>query len=297
MNSISSFSVFVLVAEERSLVAAGRAMGISASAVGKRVGALEDSLGVRLFHRSTRSVTLTAEGEIFLIRSRRILAEIEAVRVELSEQNLAPRGRLRVSLPLVADPFLQVLTQYKITYPLVDLHLEFTDRRVNVIEEGFDVVIRTGEADDSLLTTKALGAFEMILVASPSYLEKNGTPLCIGELQRHACIRFRFPSTGKLQDWWLPEDQLGENFQIPTSLVCNNQEARIRFAADGVGIAYVPDFAAHELLREGKLVRVLGGIPTRRDIFRAMWPSGNHTTPKLRTFVDFLAQRLFLQTS
>ena len=113
MESISAINVFVQVAETRSLVAAGRILGVSASAIGKRVGALEEQLGVRLFHRSTRSITLTAEGTMFLERSRRILAEIEAAQTELSQVHMSPRGRLRVSLPQVGEPFLSVLAQFK----------------------------------------------------------------------------------------------------------------------------------------------------------------------------------------
>lgn len=148
----SAINVFVQVAETRSFAAAGRLLGISASAVGKRVSALEEQLGVRLFHRSTRSVALTAEGGLFLERSRRILGEIEAAQAELSQVNLSPRGRLKVSLPLVAEPFLSVMAQFKQAYPDVDLDLEFTDRRVDVIDEGFDAVIRSGDAPDSRLT-------------------------------------------------------------------------------------------------------------------------------------------------
>ena len=157
MESLSGFVVFVQVAETRSFVAAGRLLGVSASAVGKRVVRLEEKLGVRLFHRSTRSVTLTAEGALFLERSRRILAEIEAAELELSQATATPRGRLRVSLPMGSSLVLPVLGEFMRHYPDIELDLDFSDRMVDVIEEGFDAVVRTGEPSDSRLSSKRLG--------------------------------------------------------------------------------------------------------------------------------------------
>lgn len=293
MESISAINVFVQVAETRSFVAAGRLLGVSASAIGKRVSALEDQLGVRLFHRSTRSVALTAEGALFLKRSRRILAEVEAAQAELSQVNQSPRGRLRVSLPLVAEPFLSVIAQFKQTYPDVDLDLEFTDRQVDVIEEGFDAVIRSADTPDSRLTTRRLGSFRMLLVGSPGYLATRGIPQTISDLAQHACIQFRFPNTGKLQVWPLYQDAAEAEFQLPASIVCNNLETRIFFALSGLGIAYLPDFAIAPYLADGRLIQVLTSCSEPGAAFRIMWPSGKHFSAKMRAFIDFLAERLF----
>jgi DNA-binding transcriptional LysR family regulator len=142
MDSLNGFVVFVQVAEMRSFVAAGRHLGVSASAVGKSIARLEDKLGVRLFHRSTRSITLTAEGHLLLERSRRILAEIEAAQQELTQAAERPVGRLRLSLPLVGSLVLPVLGDFMRQYPQIQLDLEFTDRMVDVIAEGYDAVLR-----------------------------------------------------------------------------------------------------------------------------------------------------------
>jgi len=288
-----AINVFVQVAETRSFVAAGRLLGISASAVGKRVSALEVQLGVRLFHRSTRSVALTAEGALFLERSRRILGEIEAAQAELSQVNLSPRGRLKVSLPLVAEPFLSVMAQFKQAYPDVDLDLEFTDRRVDVIDEGFDAVIRSGDAPDSRLTTRRLGSFGMLLVGSPEYLARCGTPETARDLSQHACIQFRYPNTGKLQVWPLDQEEVAADFQLSTAIVCNNLETRIFFALQGLGIAYLPDFAIRQHLAAGRLMHVMPSCSESDTTFRIMWPSGKHFAPRLRVFIDFLYERLF----
>jgi DNA-binding transcriptional LysR family regulator len=289
----SAINVFVQVAETRSFVAAGRRLGISASAIGKRVSALEEQLGVRLFHRSTRSVALTAEGALFLQRGRRVLEELEAAQAELSQVNLSPRGRLKVSLPLVAEPFLSVMAQFKQAYPDVDLDLEFTDRRVDVIDEGFDAVIRTGDAPDSRLTARRLGSFSMMLVGSPDYLARRGTPEKASDLTQHACIQFRYQNTGKLQVWPLDLQEIAADIQLSTAVVCNNLEARIYFALQGLGIAYLPDFAIRQHLAADRLMHVLPNCSEADTTFRIMWPSGKHFAPRLRVFIDFLCERLF----
>ena len=289
MDSLNGFVVFVQVADTRSFVAAGRLLGISASAVGKSVVRLEEKLGVRLFHRSTRSVTLTAEGAMFLERSRRILAEIEAAQSELSQAAGAPRGRLRVSLPLVSPLMLPVIGQFMVDYPEIELDLDFTDRLVDVIEDGFDVVIRTGEPSDSRLSARKLGTFRLLLVASPHYLAVRGTPQVPADLLQHNCLHYRYPSTGKLEVWALP----GEPLQLPVTMICNTIETRVCFALRGLGIAYLPDFAIKQPLAEGRLVPVLTDCLTYTNVFHVLWPASKHPSPKVRALVDYLCAHVF----
>jgi DNA-binding transcriptional LysR family regulator len=293
VDTIANYSVFVQVAESRSFVATSRALGVSASAIGKTIGRLEARLGVRLFHRSTRSVTLTQEGVQFLDRCRRILSEVEAAETEFSKTVSAPRGRLRVSLPVVGEPFLPVLAGFRKAYPEVELDLNFEDRRVDVIEEGYDAVIRAGDVPDSRLTSRLLGEHRMILVGAPEYFSHQGEPARPADLLRHACIQFRFPNTGKLQPWPVFDDADGRELQLPTSVVCNSFEARIALALAGVGIAFLPEFAIAGLLAQGRLVQVLKNH-SQRGTYRIMWPSGRHAVPRLRAFVDYLGERLVL---
>ncbi|TAJ66291.1 MAG: LysR family transcriptional regulator [Variovorax sp.] len=294
MDSLSGFSVFVQVAETRSFVAAGRALGVSASAVGKRVARLEERLGVQLFHRSTRSITLTAEGTLFLARSRRVLAEIEAAEQELSHSALAPRGKLRVSLPLISSLVLPVLAGFMREHPAIELDLDFSDRLVDVVEEGFDAVVRTGELADSRLSVRRLGAFSQLLVASPDYLERHGTPASIAELAAHACLHYRFPATGKVEVWPLVPLPDGSEFKPPVAMICNTMEARLCFAERGRGIACLPDFSVREALAAGRLRSVLPEAVRPHTIgLGVLWPSGRHPAPKLRAFIDHLSAHLF----
>lgn len=293
MDNLNGFVVFVRVAETRSFVAASRLLGVSASAIGKSVARLEEKLGVRLFHRSTRSVTLTAEGTLFLERSRRILAEIEAAELELSQATAAPRGRLRVSLPLVSSLVLQVLGEFMREYPAIELDLDFTDRLVDVIEEGFDVVVRTGNPTDSRLSARKLGHFNSMLVASPEYLARRGIPKVPAGLLEHTCLHYRLPHTGKLEPWALRQAPGDPELQIPTSMICNNIETRVCFALQGLGIAYLPEFAIAELLADGRLLAVLADRVERAGVFHVLWPASRHPSPKVRALVDFLCARVF----
>lgn len=293
MDSLNGFMVFVQVAETRSFVAVGRQLGVSASAVGKSVARLEERLGVRLFHRSTRSITLTAEGSLFLERSRRILAEIEAAELELSQVTAAPRGRLRISLPLVSSLLLPVLGEFMREYPEIELDLDFTDRLVDVVDEGFDAVVRAGEPTDSRLAARKLGSFRSVLVASPDYLAQRGTPNVPADLLQHSCLHYRFPHSGKLEPWVLRRTVKEPELQLPTSMICNNIETRVRFALQGLGIAYLPEFAVQEPLSDGRLQTVLTRYVEREGVFHVLWPASKHPSPKVRALVDFLGARVF----
>ena len=219
MDSFGPLNVFVQAAEARSFTVAGRQLGVSSSAVGKAVARLEERLGVRLFHRSTRAITLTPEGSLFLERCRRIFCEMEAAELELSQTRAHPSGVLRVSLPLVGMLMMPTLSAFMRAWPEIELDLDFTDRLVDVIEEGFDAVIRTGEASDSRLMTRTLGAFGYKLVGAPAYFEEYGVPTTPTDLAGHRCLHHRYPSTGKLEEWFLPDENGTLNADIPRTSV------------------------------------------------------------------------------
>src|SRR5437879_13489324 len=177
MDSLGSLNGFVVAAETRSFRVAGRQLGVSSSAIGKSVARMEERLGVRLFHRSTRSITLTAEGALFLERCRRIFSEIEAAELELSQTREAPRGILRVSLPLVGMLMMPTLVAFMRAYPEIILDLDFSDPIVDVIDEGFDAGGRFAEVGDSRLMSRAFGTDCRRLVAAPAYPAITGGPL------------------------------------------------------------------------------------------------------------------------
>jgi len=290
-DSLGALDAFMRAADARSFTAAGRQLGVSASAVGKAVARLEERLGVRLLHRSTRSVTLTPEGAMFLERCRRIFSEIETAEMELAQSQGAPRGRLRVSLPLAGMLMMPTLTAFMQEYPEIELDLDFTDRLVDVIEEGFDAVVRAGEVGDSRLMSRFLGVFRLQLVASPAYLARRGVPLEPEDLARHACLRHRFATSGKFEPW--PLRRGGKEVALPSTAVANTIEPLIAMAEAGLGIACLPDFAIRRQIEDGRLAAVLGEHTEHQGVFRLLWPSSRYPAPKLRVFVDFLARHLF----
>lgn len=292
MDSLGSLNAFVRAAETRSFTVAGRQLGVSSSAIGKSVARMEERLGVRLFHRSTRSITLTAEGALFLDRCRRIFSEIEAAELELSQTHEAPRGTLRVGLPLVGMLMIPTLAAFMRTYPEIMLDLDFSDRIIDVIEEGFDAVVRFADAGDTRLMSRALGTYRRRLVAAPAYLAAKGVPKTPDDLKAHACLHHRFPTSRRFEQWPLPPEQAGVEIELPKTAVASTLEPLIYMAEQGLGIAYLPDFAIGRQLREGLLVTVLDDYTDRSGPLRVLWPSSRHLAPKLRAFVDFLAANL-----
>ena len=173
MDHLAGISAFVSAAESLSFVEAGRLHGVSSSAIGKTIARLEARLGVRLFHRNTRSMKLTAEGALFLQRCHRILGELNAAEQELSDVQAAPRGKLRVSLPAIGTILLPVLSEFIERFPEVELDIDFTDRKVDLIDEGFDAAVRIGETNDTRLLSRKIGIFHRHLVASPDQIFRN----------------------------------------------------------------------------------------------------------------------------
>jgi len=293
MDKLSGLLAFVRTAERGSFVAAGRELAVSASAVGKAVARLEEELGVRLMHRSTRSVQLTEEGRLFHERCRRILEELDDARAQLSQARAVPRGRLRVSAPVVGHHFLMPLVPgFLAAHPEVELDLVFTDRTVDLIEESVDVAIRSGELPDSRLVSRPLNDFRLLLCASPDYLARQPAPTSVAQLEAHVAVRFRHPNTGKLLDWPLPPASQAVNARLRTVLACNNIEALKSAALRGVGIACMPDFLVREELADGRLCEVLAGEVGMAGRFKAVWASSRQLSPRIRAFVDWLTRPL-----
>ncbi|MFN9726114.1 LysR family transcriptional regulator [Acidovorax sp.] len=293
MNKLSGMFAFVKTAELGSFVAAGRTLAISASAVGKGVARLEQEVGVRLFQRSTRRLQLTTEGQLFYERCRRILDDLDDAQAMLSLSQEAPRGRLRVSAPIVAHHFLMpLLPDFLARHPEVELDINFTDRAVDLIDEGIDVALRSGDLRDSRLVSRPLQKFRLLLCAAPAYLTRHGIPGVLSDLERHACVRFRHPDSGKLLDWPWHEGMVVTEPRLRTVLACNHIEGVLGATLRGLGIACMPDFLVRDALAGGRLVSVLEPFLEPGRQFRALWASSRHLSPKVRLFVDHLGAGL-----
>jgi DNA-binding transcriptional LysR family regulator len=292
LDSLSGIGIFVQVAQMRSFTAAARTLEVSSSAVGKSIARLEQRLGVRLFNRSTRSITLTAEGSLFLERCRRILGEVEAAELELSHLTSEPRGKLHISVPLQDGLMMPVLTEFMRCYPDIEMDIDLSDRMVDIIEEGFDAVIRTGTLQDSRLASRHLGDFRLLLVASPDYLHRNGVPAQPGDLAGHAGLLHKFPATGKIEPWPLRSADDAPIPSLKTAATCTTTQSLYHLAKQGMGIACLADFIVDDALQSGELCIVLEDFTINHGTFWMLWPTSQHASPKLRALIDFLKAHL-----
>ncbi|WP_084307267.1 LysR family transcriptional regulator [Phytopseudomonas flavescens] len=293
MDNLSGIAVFVQVANTRSFTTAGRLLGVSASAVGKSIARLEQRLAVRLLHRSTRSMTLTAEGQRFLERCRRVLCELEAAQLELTQAAQGPAGRLRISMPRVGELVMPVLIDFMQRHPQIELDIDLSNRMVDVFEEGFDAVIRTGPMQDSRLSARPLGTFGQRLVASPDYLQRHGTPDLPVDLLGHACLLYRFHASGKLERWPLRQAPADLEGALRQRAICNTLDSLLRVTRAGLGIACLPDFLIAEDIAAGRLHPLLSDHMEQRGAFWLLWPNSKYALPKLRAFIDHMSSGLF----
>lgn len=291
MESLNGMDMFMHVAKTSSFVETGRAKGLSASAVSKSISRLEERLNVRLFQRSTRSVRLTSEGEVFLERCHRIFREIQDAEDTLSLMTQTPHGRLKIGLPLVGELFLPILSAFMQHYPEIELDLDFSDRLSDVIEDGMDVVIRGGDLHDSRLISRRLGSFRLCLAASTEYLNQRSTPIHPDDLSEHTCLHYRYPSSGKIEHWPLKKQRSpGMSNDLPSTMVCSSLEALLFMVKEGRGIACLPDYAIKNSVQYGEVKTVLDTYMTRTSTFHIVWPTTRRMPPKVRVFIDFFIE-------
>lgn len=291
MDSLVGMKSFVRVAEALSFVSAGRSLGISPSAVGKNVAKLEQELGVQLLYRTTRRIALSEEGQVFYEHCKPILDGIANAVATMEQLSEAPNGILRVSMQHICYRFLMpALPEFRKAYPEIELHLDFDDRPLELVDREFDAIIRSGELEDSALKSRKLGDFKFIMCASKEYLTERGTPAHPQHLSSHHAIQFRYPTTGKLKEWTIARSSVPK---MKTALVCNNMEAVRGALLGGLGIAFVPDFLVADALEQGQIATILDRYQTEPYKFTILWPSSRHVTPRLQAFIKFAGSHLF----
>jgi DNA-binding transcriptional LysR family regulator len=295
-ESLSGIVAFVRAAESGSFVAAGRALGLSASAVGKSVMRLEAKLGVQLLNRTTRRIGLTHEGARFFARCKRILADLEDAESELFNSTASPRGRLKISAPsLGARLLLPLVPEFRQRFPDIELDIDFSDRLVDITQEGYDAVIRTGRLADSQLLARPLAHYGPVIIGSPAYFAGHGEPATPADLEGHACNRFRSPASGRVEPWALHGEAIDDQISAlepRAALTFNDMEAVLAACVSGLGLACVPDFVARNALENGLLRAVLNDHTRAEGTFHILWPPSRHEAPRLRAFIDHLATRL-----
>lgn len=290
MQSLTDIAIFVKVVELSSFTAAAEALEMSQPVVSKAVSRLEEKLGARLLNRTTRRLSLTEAGSELYRRSVRALEEIENAELEVARFQTEPRGTLRVSAPM-SFSILQLgakLQSFLEQYPGVHVELSLDDRRVDLVEEGFDVAIRIANLQDSNLVARKIVPCRQVICAAPAYLEKHGTPERPEDLLEHNCIMYSFLTHAR--EWRLTDAE-GQTHVVPLkgSLQTNNGLVNRAAAISGVGILMLPTFYIGDQLRSGELKPVLCKFRPADIAVYAVYPERRNLSPKVRAFVDFLA--------
>ncbi|MBW7971858.1 LysR family transcriptional regulator [Bradyrhizobium sp. BR 10289] len=275
-----------------SYSAAARALGVSPSAISKSVQRLEQHLGLRLFSRTTRSLTLTPEGRDLHERTLRLLREADAIEQAAAAARSEPAGTLRIAapLPIGVNILSPALSRFRQRYPKLMIELRIGDRYVDLIEEGIDVAIRVGDLADSRLISRQLAPHRICAFASPDYLARRGTPVHPDELVNHDCVNFRFQSSGQAFRWpFLIGDRLVE-IMPDAAITTDVSEAVASIIASGAGIGISPTFVAAPYVRRKELVPVLQDFVVPRTNITALWPESRRGNPNVKAFVAFLGE-------
>ncbi|MCX2721782.1 LysR family transcriptional regulator [Roseibium salinum] len=294
MDRLTSMAVFVKAADLGSFAAAAEALGLSGPMVGKHVRFLEERLGARLIHRTTRRQSLTEFGKAYYERCRIVLAEADAADALVADQLKEPRGRLRVTMPMhfgrrcVTPVLLELARQH----PGLQLDLSYSDRIVDLVEDGYDLAIRTGSLDDRAgVIARRVARQCMTVCASPQYIERHGAPGSLDDLARHRAVLYH--RTGPQPPWLFPRKD-GPPAQVfpAAGLRVDDLEAAADAAAAGAGPAWLPSWLVRDRIRSGELVELLTGTPGYLYDAFALWTQTPYMPPKLRVAIDALAAQL-----
>lgn len=290
MDGFSDLAFFSLLVRKGRMAAAAQELGLTPPAVSKRLAALERRLGVRLLHRTTRQISLTPEGETYLVAGARVLEELESLERTVAGGQAEPKGLLRVcaTLGFGRRHIAPALSRFARQYPDVEVQLHLSDRPVNVVEQGFDLQLRFGDLPDSRLTARLLARNQRVLCASPHYLVRAGAPATPRDLSRHACLFIR-ESDETFGTWQLRNGSKAETVKVRGPLASNDGECVLGWALDGHGILMRSLWEATPLLRSGQLQRVLPAWDLPADIY-AVFASRTHLPAKTRALTDFLVE-------
>jgi len=292
MHGLQPLLAFAETAKRGNFAAASRELGCTPSTLGKAVSRLEAQLGVRLFHRTTRQVTLTDDGGRLFARCQRVLAELELLREEASGAREEPSGTLRIDMPVTFGRvvMLPLLARLAAQHPRLAIDARFSDSYVDLVKDGVDVAIRTGPLADSSLVARQFGRQELLLFAAPSYLARAGTPQTVRDLAGHSAVLFRVPSTGKDRPWHFRVRGRATTCMPPSRLRVDEGDAIVRAAVCGMGIGQVPHYMVLDRLARGELVELLPALRPAPMQIAAVMPSGRMVPARARALLDLIAQ-------
>jgi DNA-binding transcriptional LysR family regulator len=292
MNRFENMDTFIRVVEAGSISGAAVRLDIAKSAVSRRLKELERHLGVELFHRTTRKMNLTDTGRTYYQQSVRILEDVLETELATSQAHATLKGRLKVALPtsfglMHLGP---VINEFSIAHPQIEFDLDFNDREVDLMQEGFDLAIRIAKLADSSLIARRLTSIQAVMCASPGYLERMGTPQSPDDLINHQCLVYNL--IRDFEYWQLIDAQNKlKKVKIQPYLKASNGEFLRDAAVAGLGITLMPTFIVHKALKSGVLIPLLTTYRRPQIDAYAIYPQTHHLSQRVRVFVDFLVKR------
>lgn len=286
--------VFVEVAKQGSFTKAAQSSGFSSSYISKEISKLEERLGLRLFTRSTRSINLTPDGDLYYQQCLLLLNDAQEAENSISGSVSVPQGLLKISVPIgfALSCLRPILADFLLLYPKIELDIELDDRKVDLIKEGFDLAVRiSSKLENSSLICKKVMSSQIITVASKLYLQKHGTPLHPNDLLKHKTITY---SHIKNSQYWRFKLAAEDEFIVPvkSQVSCNNAEMELALCLAGYGVIRLPEFYLRDELQTGKLVELFREYEPNKLGVYLLYPSRKHLSAKVRCFIDFLDQRL-----
>jgi len=287
-----NLEVFCAVADAGSFSAAGRRLALTPSAVSRTLDRIEERLGARLLLRTTRALTLTAEGHAYLSAARRILADLDEAEEAIADQ-ASPRGRIRVSAAISHGRFciVPLLGEFVRRYPNILVDINLSDAIVDVTAGQADVAVRGGPLSDSALTARRLSENGRTIVASPAYLARWGVPERPEDLHNHNCLNFSFRRAEPV--WPFRQDGVDYALKVRGAIEANSAETLAQLAVDGVGIARIGNFSLGDAIAEGRLIPLLEPFnPGDKEVFHAVFIGGANMPARIRVFVDYLVERM-----
>ena len=292
MDRLDAMRLFLRVAELGSFSAVALQAGVARSVVTRQIAALETHLGVKLMARSTRRLALTSAGSAYLEKCRVILNLVEAAEADVAEERLIPRGNIRLSLPLSFGirRLAPLLLDFSQRHPEVSLDMDYSDRRINLIEEGIDLAIRITRRLEPGDVARKTGAGRVLVAAAPEYLARHGRPQHPAELAHHECLGYTH--AGNPMPWQFLVNGQPENFPVRSRINANNGDVLAEAAAQGLGITLQPDFIVASYLDAGRVERILADFAIPELGIYAMLPSNRHVPHRVRVLMDTLAAAL-----
>ena len=290
MQGLQQFLAFAQTARRGSFAAAARDLGGSPSTLAKSVARLETALGVKLFHRTTRQVSLTADGERLFHRCERVIAEFEDLQADAAGTRATPSGTLRVTLPIYYGRrfVMPLLASLLSKHPALTLEVRLQDSLADLVRDGIDLAVRMGELSDSTLVARRIDWQHLAMVASPQYLKAHGTPRRLEDLAGHKAVTFRVPSTGRSRPWQLRQGRRSVEMHPPQSVQVSDTEALGTAALLGLGLTQLPDYIVQDEIARGELVSVLPDQQPAPMPISAVLPSGRLVPPRVRVLLEAL---------